>query len=511
MPALARIVSGFGAAWATMAVSIAAQVALVPIYLSYWSPALYGLWLAAVSLISLFHIVDTGHQQFMGFEFLKVGADDSDRLGLILWSAMPIALAIGLVQILVVVWLVHAGLFEWIFPAIERTASSSALMDAGFVLVLVIVVFGLFGSVGGILVRFLAPFGYYPRMAWWGTLYAFGNAVAPALVVVSGGGIREAGIGLAVWIVGYNLIIYVDIVRLMNRLDVAYQTPDLHMGMRHLWKSQALVITAVLAMIRTTGARILLAPMAGAAQLAAFSTIRTGSNLALQGVSTLTNPLMPELMQFLRERDQERTEGGFALVWFALVVVMAPAVLILQTIVEPVFSIWTRGQIAFKPMLFALLSLGVLIFTWSQPAMAIVTGNNLLRPQLTVGAGAALITIIGMVTLVPLQGLAGAGLALLFAESFAALCFNSVARDWLERNRMVWPKKSSWHALTAVGLTGASIFAIVALPQYRLALLVVGLTALAVNAVVYWESLPGLIRVRARSLVNPTRRLRKSW
>lgn len=498
MSALARIVSGSSAAWATILVSIVSQIALVPIYLTYWSPTLYGVWLSIISLTSLFTIFDTGHQQFVGFEFLRQGSGDPTKLGSILSAAIPFALLIAVLQIAFACTLVQAGMFHWLFASSAVTLSGPTIGEAGFLLVLSISVFGLFGSVGGILVRVLAPLGFYPRMAWWGVLYALGSALAPSVVVVSGGGIKEAGISLATWIAVYNIFLYGDMFRLLKRSQVSLVRPDFRLGLVNLSKSQVLVITALLAMARTTGARIVLAPLAGASSLAAFATMRTGANLALQGLATITGPLMPELMRVLRERDQARTEGAFALVWLVLVAIMAPAVVVLQTIIEPLFVLWTRGQIEFQPILFGVLSLSVLAFAWAQPAMAVVTGNNLLRPQLVVASVAAVVVVGGMMLLVPLMGILGAAVALLLAELFAAYRFRIVAGAWLEKHGLCWPRASSRKAALSVWISAIAMTAIIYAPMHQILFLCVGLTALAFNLVMYWRSLPLSIRERTR-------------
>ena len=500
MSALARIVSGSSAAWATILVSIVSQIALVPIYLTYWTPTLYGVWLSIISLTSLFQIFDTGHQQFLGFEFFKQGSKDPNKLGSILSAAIPFALLIAALQITSAFILIQAGLFYWLFSSLVVILGETVIWEAGFVLILSISVFGLFGSVGGILVRVLAPLGFYPRMAWWGVLSALGSALAPAVVVVSGSGIKEAGIALATWIVVYNLFLYGDMFRLLKRSQVSLVRPDFRLGLANLWKSQVLVITALLAMARTTGARIVLAPLAGASSLAAFATMRTGANLALQGLATITGPLMPELMRVLRERDQARTEGAFALVWLVLVAIMAPAVVVLQAIIEPLFVLWTRGQIEFQPILFGVLSLGVLVFAWAQPAMAVVTGNNLLRPQLVVAGVAAVVVVGGMMLLVPLMGILGAAVALLLAELFAAYRFRIVAGVWLQKHGLCWPRASSKSAALSVWISAIAMTAIIYLPIYQIFFLCVTLTALTLNLVAYWRSLPLSIRERARSI-----------
>src|SRR5690606_4203016 len=120
--------------------------------------------------------------------------------------------------------------------------------------------------------------------------------------------------------------------------------------------------------------------------LAAFSTMRTATNVAMQGLRTVTIPLMPELVQFLHKKDQERSEAAFATIWIVTMIGLCPAIIILQNIIEPLFITWTRGQITFNPWLFATLSIGVLVFALSQPAIAVVRGNNILQPQILISA-----------------------------------------------------------------------------------------------------------------------------
>ncbi len=100
MSAAARLISGSVASWAQIAVTMAAQLVLVPIYLNYWSVETYGIWLAIQGIMSALSMLDMGHQNFMGYEFLRIGRHNIPALSKYLWSAMIVGILISSLQIL---------------------------------------------------------------------------------------------------------------------------------------------------------------------------------------------------------------------------------------------------------------------------------------------------------------------------------------------------------------------------------------------------------------------------
>ena len=153
---------------------------------------------------------------------------------------------------------------------------------------------------------------------------------------------------------------------------IVFAKPDIMLGLTTVLKSQVLTLKSLLEMLRQVGVRLVLVPLVGMGEMVAFSTMRTGANTALQGLGTITDPILPELMRFLNQRDQARMETAFSTVWIILIAAMAPSVMMLQVIVSPLFEIWTHGKIPFDPVLFASLSAGVLVYASAQPAMAVV-------------------------------------------------------------------------------------------------------------------------------------------
>ncbi|RYE21408.1 MAG: hypothetical protein EOP45_09610, partial [Sphingobacteriaceae bacterium] len=399
MSTTSRLISGSAASWAQIAVTMASQIALVPIYLSHWNIVMYGTWLAIQALSGMVSTLDFGHQEYLGFEFLRIGQNNKRELGKYVWSGVSIGIIISFIQILLVIILLVTGLLPSLLTKAD-TADQNLMRDAGIVLTLQGFGYLLCASVTGLLFRALAPFGYYPRMAWWTLGGSMVTSLVPLITVVLGAEILVTGaVSVAASLV-YSIPMYIDLYKLLKKEKIPFCKPSLKIGWQNFLHSLAISGKWFLENARQQGVRLVLAPLAGAVGLTAFSTMRTGANVALQGLNTVVYPLMPELMRFMHQRDQPKMESAFGTVWFVLVAALAPAMVVIQAFIEPLYLLWTRGRVTFNPTLFAMLSVSVLIYAVAQPAIAVVKGNNLLKPQLLMSIIAAIIVVGGIYVLV---------------------------------------------------------------------------------------------------------------
>ena len=142
------------------------------------------------------------------------------------------------------------------------------------------------------MVRVLAPFGYYPRMAWWAFLYAIMAAVAPLIAVVMGADLLMASRCIGCWpplaMPCFSILICSG---LLKKERIKFVKPSLALGYSNFRMSLPLLGKSLFENVRQQGVRLVLAPLAGPVGLAAFSTMRTGANVALQGLNTIINPL----------------------------------------------------------------------------------------------------------------------------------------------------------------------------------------------------------------------------
>jgi O-antigen/teichoic acid export membrane protein len=477
-------------------ITLCAQIFLLPVYLSYWDKKTYGVWLAIQAVIGLTTLPDTAYSNYLGYEFFKIGGGDRRRISVLFSASIPVSLTLGTIEFVVVFLLVRSNAQDWLFGM--NTATDSQLMkDAGVVLLIQSLVWPIVGSVGATAGRVLAPFGYFPRMAWWGVFAIIMTSVSPAIAVILGAGLRGAGVVLGLATILYNAPLFADMYRIAKREGLFFTRPDFALGLNKLWSSLALMGKTFLEMARQQGIRIVLSPLVGVAEMAAFATLRTGANSVLQGLSTITNPLMPELMRFLVARDQERSEASFGVVWLVVTVCMAPAVIVLQGVAPHIFEVWTRGKISFAPLLFATLSDGILVYALSQPAMAVAQGNNLLRAQLVISALAGATVIGGLFLLVPAFSILGAGIALLLAEIVSLVGYVWVASEWLSTQSMHWPSPAFRTVTTSVGVSVLATAVMAILPGFAyIVMALAGLVELLL-VVLYWKQVPTIARSRA--------------
>jgi O-antigen/teichoic acid export membrane protein len=475
-----------------IAVTIFSQVIAIPVYLHYWSIETYGAWVLVQSIVSFLTIFDIAHHNYLGNEFLKIGKQKREEIGAVFSTGVVVAFLVSIVTFLMICALTLSGtISQWVGmeAAIVRPFETSLLLTCG-TWVLTITFTGLLG-------RALNPFGYFPLSAWSGVLFAIVTTAASVAAVYFGADlVVTTVVTCLVTFVCHNTLAVI-LFRIARQEKLISRKLDMGKGFSRFYASLALGVQSGLEILRQQGVRFILLPLSGMSQMIAFSTMRTGANLALQGVGTITGPLMPELMAFLGSRDQPRTESAFSVIWLMLCVVLVPAVLVVQYAAPVLFPLWTHGKIAFDPVLFALLSLGVLAYALAQPAIAVVNGNNLIREQFLISTVATLITVGGIYLMVPLMGVRGAALALLLGEAISLFFYVYTARKWLASVLMRWPTSAFVNAalslvVAAVGMAGIIIF-----ETHAGLCLVLALTAQVCVLVAYWSELPSIARQSA--------------
>ena len=185
MSTAARLISGSAASWVQIAVNMASQIVLVPMYLSYWDAETYGVWLAVQGIMSTLSMLDLGHQNFLAYEFLRLADNDRVALGKYLWSGIVIGLIISLLQIILIVIFIFSGTLAFLLGE-SGIENSSLLNAAGVALFLQGFSWMVFATSPGLIGRALAAFGYFPRTAWWAVVAATMTALAPLIAVIMG-------------------------------------------------------------------------------------------------------------------------------------------------------------------------------------------------------------------------------------------------------------------------------------------------------------------------------------
>jgi O-antigen/teichoic acid export membrane protein len=467
MGAAARVLSGSVAAWVKIIVMIASQIALVPVFLAHWSVEQYGSWLVIQSIATFANIFSVAHHNYVGNELLRVPANRPVDLGRLLSAALPFSLGFGLLELLLLAALVAGGQSMWVFDP-DGQLSAPLLREAGLALLLLSGATYLSVFSTGLYGRVASALGHFPRTAWWGVGISASQALAAGLLVSLGAGLLQTVAGMTGVMVLMHAAYQSDLIQITRQGQVRLITADLKLGWRNFQASLLLGLTYLLGLVRQQGARILVSTQLGVSKTADFSTMRTASNVAMQGIATVVDPVFPEFMGFLRDRRQAAVVGTMAFVWMVVVFLLAPSLVVLQVFAPALFELWTHGKLAFDPIVFALLSVAMMVFALARPADSIVLGNNLLRVQLVTAVSLAAFTVCSIVWLDGWLGLRGVAFVLLVAELVGALVLLERARQWIQANGLRWPDRLLWLSAAQSALCASAVLLIAAEPVLRL-------------------------------------------
>jgi O-antigen/teichoic acid export membrane protein len=483
-----RVASGSIASWSRIGITLAAQLALVPIYLSYWSAETYGVWLALQAFYTFGTILGMSHLTFLENEFIRIGSSNLQSLAGVLWSSIPLALVIAVVQLALVAGLIWTGLFALLVNS-DGLTDHALTLDAAWV-ALAQLVGWLIVVTGSLYVRMLCGIGYYSRFAWWGLPYVILYAAVPVAVLASGGGFLAVGLSQVATTVVFNGAWLVDALRLAKRHAITVQKPNFNAGVQAVWRSGYVLLRLFLETLRQSGFRLAMLPAVGPVKLAEFSTQRTVGNTAFQCLNSVYAPLLPELMRYVRERRQEHIEGAFSMLWMLLVLILGPLTILLQALMPALFPWWTHNAFAFDGVLLSLLSASVLLNMLSLPAVAVCSGNNLVAAQFRIAVIAAVVLFVTLIPLTRGFGIRGAGMSLLLCETSASAIYARTCAQWLRSAGLQWPTRAFRVCLFAV-VQVCVISMLIALGPSLLALwLTVYAVSLVFMVVLLWNATP---------------------
>lgn len=500
MTAFRRVVSGSVAAWSRLCISLLTQVVSIPIYLRNWDGETLGVWIALQSMVAFTQIVDVTHQNFVDGEFLKVGFKDRKKLFQVFSDSVAIGISIAFLQFLLVLTASFIGLFRIL--AGVGSNETNIIVACNLFLIGSSFTWLLMGAVGGIAVRLVAPLGYFPRMAWWGVGVSGVAFVTTLPVALAGGELVHVVLAYLISNFFVFFLLCVDLRSIFQKEAISLPLPNWKSGLRNFGFSLCTLTQSVSDYLRQQGVRLFLGPFTGSSSVASFSTMRTGANVALQGMSTISGPVLPELMRFVANKDQSKIEGAFASIWLILMFFLIPCIVTIQISSEWMFAIWIKGKVEFDPFLFSIFSSTVLVFASYQPAAALVRGNNLVRVQVFSSVITTITIIALLIPFVYWFGIRGVALALLIGECVAAVIAVCSAASWMGSQGLKWPWSGFKLVAANVVLTVTLLFYISMARSLNTTVLYLAIIAFSVLLCFYYRSLPISVQLKLQRVIS---------
>lgn len=502
-----RAVRGSIASSVSFLLSFAQTLVLVPILLQSWGAERYGLWLALHSLYGLVIALDTGHQAYVGNEFLRLFHTDRARLRTMLAAGLLGALLLGSFQLTVASVLTFSGALPWALGQAGQALPSEATPALGVMLLVWIV----YGSAGGVLARLYPAAGQYARSVWWGIAHRVlvtGGIAAAALAgaQILGAVLASSAVGLI-----YVAFLWRDLRSRFSSLCPFWKGAQLHEAARNLARSVVVTGCAILAQLQQHGIVFVLSGSVGLAMIPAYTTTRTLANVFLQAGSVVTGPLMPEMVRFSALHQHDKLALTLRAVWLVTGVPVNVGLCLGLPFYAPLYTAWTRGEMPFDADLFSLLAVAISLRCFGAPLNALISGLNALRAQVWINAmqSAALLGV--LVLAVPYFGLRAAGLSVAFGELVGSVVVPLALMWRLEPETMRrLPLGSIAMAIAPSAAVGSALLsaAVGLLPP--LIAMASGVALVALFYGLQWSRLAPQMRSRLLALIRLRRRVHTS-
>lgn len=474
-------------------------IILVPILLNYWGNEIYGVWLALFAGFSLLQTLDLGHQNYVGNKFNLLYHENKDELKKALGSSLLIAYLLGLLQVTICLVLIFSNaLNSFLGVSLELLTQQSL----GISLLVLMLMWFSFGSVGGILVRLLIPAGMLYQSQWWGILIKLTQFLSLVTVALFGGGILIASIMFAVVQSFISFFIYIYIKNKLPEFYPWWQIREWKEGFHNFKKSLVLTTNGIAQQLGNNGLILFISNFLQTSLVPVFTTIRTLTNTALSITNIFISSLLPDIIRFHAKGEEEKIIIAQNANWFITGVFVNSALLLILPFVESLYNFWTKGILNFNLALFLLLTASISLANFGAGLYQYLVGINHLISQTIITVGRVLIIFFcGFMFLD--NGLISLGIGILAAEIICSVWLPIFfVNNQLKQFKARLNKKFIFISLVPPGIILSVTVYFIAINKIQWEAVVISLFLLMAVYSFNWLILDEQIKIRIHDLKN---------
>jgi O-antigen/teichoic acid export membrane protein len=415
-----RVISGTLANTASIGMNALLQLLTVPVLVNAWGAEQFGLWMMLTTIPTYFALTDLGFVQASTSDMtMQVANGDRKKATATFQSSLLLIGAMCCAAAAVVVSLTQAW-SHWVMP----------LDYAGLI---------------GLLAVF-AALSLFSRMSLCSLLatghYALGTIVYNCLLLVEGlAGLLTAFLGGGFAEVAQCLLA----MRFVNMVTIyclaRHKVEWLQYGIgqasmaevKRLLKPALAAMTIPLALaINLQGVVLIIGTVLSPAAVAIYTPVRTCSRLLIQVIGVVNRASMPELAKASALSDGQGLGQILRLNGFMVAAVLLPGSVAFAVLGRDFVEFWSAGHIAPDHSFIALLALATFIHGCWYFTSNILLATNSHVPFAKFSLVASIVTLLLVLLLSRVDGLDGAGLALLMGET---LCMVAVMRIFFSNYR----------------------------------------------------------------------------
>lgn len=393
-------------------------IIFVPFFLDSWGNEKYGIWISIFSFITLVKTINLGHQNYIGNEFNKVFHVNSNQAKKIIGSSFWVSIFLGILECII-----FGVTYYFISTKIIIGSNRFLFTDNNFnfSLIIFVSVWGILGSVGGVLIRMLLPIGLFNKMIHFAILYKLLEIGTLLLAIIFHFQFSTIFFVYAVINFLYSILVFIYIKLTLPDFFPWWHNFDLKFGLSNLAKSIVLTFNAIIEQFNSSGIVLLVSNRIGLSTVPLFTTIRTSTNVLLQVTSLVTNPLAPEIIRYNGIGENEKIFKLFDTNCFLSSILVNLPFLLIIPFISRFFFWWTKGQLLLDWNLYSALMLSVCFINFGKIYFTFLSSMNTLKEMMIITFTRIVLTIGLCFLLIPDFHLAGVGYSIVISEFICAL------------------------------------------------------------------------------------------
>lgn len=213
----------------------------------------------------------------------------------------------------------------------------------------------------------------------------------------------------------FTAVIYIFYLKKNYPLPAILKLHSIKNGATHFLKATQLYASNFFEKLTTDGLVLLLSFFRfDKAAIALFATIRTIVNTPLLAQNLLLNTYTPQLQKDFSLRDSKALEKLLRFIRLRIGALLCLGILVCLPLYEPVFSIWTKGEIVYNKLFMLLMLISTVFNLYGLTYAFVLKGINAYTESLAVMIVKTVVLLAGFILWQ--QSLIGFGISLMFVE-----------------------------------------------------------------------------------------------
>jgi len=393
---VARMLHGTGAGVVAYGLGIGSNLLLLPLYLRFWSVALYGEWMALYSVVNYLGTLDFGvTAAAITAARMAHASNDWATFKRIQGTAWATALAIaglgGLVVAVLSVFNFHA----------DRWLGLKVMGHRDARVVFCCLAFALLASIPGRqLIAVYTATGSFAKYQWLYNAYSLSSAMATAVALLAG----ASPVSLAVVLAATSLATILFSLWLLHRrgalLYPRLRDSDWHTARTLASPTGQFGLWMLASMLTLQGPVIVLSRMLGGPAVALFTTTRTVANGVRGTLMLLRAPLGPEFSAAAVQPGKDALRRLFRFTVAIDVTIAISLTAVLWSAGTWLIRFWSHGRIHPDPLLLHLLLIASVIEGFLQILAIAGFATNRIRAMSVGQLSSAIVSLVLAVALV---------------------------------------------------------------------------------------------------------------